>query len=240
MNHPPLHPFNLINPGSMLLRVLQASRLFRPILLLFVFSGFCIVMLLTRTTTTGSYRYWFLAWNLILAWIPLGIVLLLISKPLRRWQYLAGLSVWLLFLPNSPYIITDLLHLRKQTQVALWFDSLLIFSYAMAGLQAGLFSLYLAHQLINRLFGVFRGYFIVAGCVLLSGYGVYLGRFQRWNSWDLVTHPLQLLPDLLRQLTNPTAIKMTLLFACLLAFFYLLFLSLVQVNTYEVTRSGRE
>jgi uncharacterized membrane protein len=73
----------------------------------------------------------------------------------------------------------------------------------------------------------------VAGFVLLSSYGVYLGRFQRWNSWDLFTNPHQLLIDSLYQLTNPTAIKVTLVLTCVLAFFYLIFLSLVQLKVHE-------
>jgi uncharacterized membrane protein len=80
----------------------------------------------------------------------------------------------------------------------------------------------------------------MALCVWLASYGVYLGRFGRWNSWDLFTRPVQLLMDCLWQLTNPTAIKMTIAFACILTFFYLLFLSLIHWKTYESTHQHPE
>jgi uncharacterized membrane protein len=148
-------------------------------------------------------------------------------------HYILGLCIWLLFLPNAPYIITDLLHLRINTEVPVWYDSLLVFCYAMAGLQAGLFSLYLVQKMITRLYSAYISQLAVAGFVLLSSYGVYLGRFQRWNSWDLFTKPHRLLIDSVYQLSNPTAIKVTLVLTCVLAFFYLIFLSLVQLKANE-------
>lgn len=97
--------------------------------------------------------------------------------------------MWLLFLPNAPYIITDLLHLRGNTDVPVWFDSLMVFSYAMAGLQAGLFSLYIMQRLVEKLLTRNLSYVFTTVCVWLASYGVYLGRFQRWNSWDVLTIP---------------------------------------------------
>jgi uncharacterized membrane protein len=110
----------------------------------------------------------------------------------------------------------------------------------MAGLQAGLFSLYIMQQMIEKLFSKNISYIVTALCVWLASYGVYLGRFQRWNSWDLFTNPAWLLMDSLRQLSNPTAIKMTVAFACILTFFYLLFLSLIHWKAYESTHQHPE
>jgi uncharacterized membrane protein len=225
-------------------RSFQSYSLLKPVVLLLGFTLFCLAMLLARIISTDSLKYTFLVWNLFLAWVPLLIAVYLqiyFRKKGLNWLYFtAGALLWLLFLPNAPYIITDLLHLRSNTQVPVWFDSLLIFSYAMAGLQAGLFSLYIMQQLTEKLLSRNISYTFVAICVWLASYGVYLGRYQRWNSWDLFTNPLWLLMDSLRQLTNPTAIKMTIAFACILTFFYLLFLSLIHWKTYESTHPHQE
>jgi uncharacterized membrane protein len=166
--------------------------------------------------------------------VPLLITLFLNERlktgSRNRYCFGLGLLVWLLFLPNAPYIITDLLHLKSNTQVPIWFDSILIFSFALAGLLTGLFSLYLAHRMIDRLFNEIIGWLSIVACVGLTGFGVYLGRIERWNSWDLFTHPVRLIIHSLQQTTNPMAIKMTIGFTCLLLFFYLLFLSLVHLK----------
>jgi uncharacterized membrane protein len=225
-------------------RSFQSCSLFKPVLLLLGLTLFCLAMLLVRIISIDSLKYTFLVWNLFLAWVPLLIAVYLqvyFREKGLNWLYLtAGSLLWLLFLPNAPYIITDLLHLRSNTQVSVWFDSVLIFSYAMAGLQAGLFSLYIMQHLTEKLLGRNISYAFVTICVWLASYGVYLGRYQRWNSWDLFTQPGWLLMDSLRQLTNPAAIKMTIAFACMLTFFYLLFLSLIYWKTYESTHQHQE
>jgi uncharacterized membrane protein len=205
-----------------------------PVFLLFIFSCFCTGILLTRIIWTDQIRYIFLAWNLFLAWVPLLITLFLNERikagSRNKYCFALGLLVWLLFLPNAPYIITDLLHLKANTHVPIWFDSILVFSFALAGLLCGLYSLFLAHHIIDRLFNQVIGWLGVVGSVGLTGFGVYLGRVERWNSWDLFTNPVRLLMDCLQQTTNPVAIKMTIGFTCLLLFFYLLFLSLVHLK----------
>lgn len=227
-----------------MLRQFYSSTLCKPVLLLLGFTLICLAMLLARILSTDTIRYTFLVWNLFLAWVPLAIAvymqLYFQHKPMHRVYLAAGSIFWLLFLPNAPYIITDLLHLRGNSDVPVWFDSLLVFSYAMAGLQAGLFSLYIMQGLLEKVFTKKVSYGIIAICVWLSSYGVYLGRFQRWNSWDLFTNPGWLLMDSLQQLTNPTAIKMTIAFASILTFFYLLFLSLIHWKTYESTHQRTE
>lgn len=205
-----------------------------PVFPLFLFSCFCTGILVTRIIWTDQIRFIFLAWNLFLAWVPLLITLFLNERmkagSRNKYCFGLGLFVWLLFLPNAPYIITDLLHLKANTHVPIWFDSILIFSFALAGLLCGLFSLYLAHHIIDRLYNKVTGWVSIILCAGLTGFGIYLGRVERWNSWDLFTNPVRLLMDSLQQTTNPTAIKMTIGFTALLLFFYLLFLSLVHMK----------
>jgi uncharacterized membrane protein len=225
------------------IQLIKALRL-RPVVLIFLFSLVCLGMLSLRLVWSEQYRYLSLGWNLFLAWIPLLIALRLRTQMLtgsyNRLYYLSGLLLWLLFLPNAPYIITDLLHLQVNTGVPIWFDSILIFSFAMGGLQTGLYSMYVAHQIINRLWNERVGWLAIAFSVLLSSFGIFLGRFQRWNSWDVFTNPVRLVTDCLQQTTNPMAVKMTLAFTCLLLCFYLLFVSLIHLKMYESTPRYKE
>jgi uncharacterized membrane protein len=181
---------------------------------------------------TESIRFIFLAWNLFLAWVPLGIALFLYQRMqqgrLRGYLGLAGWASWLLFFPNAPYIITDLLHLRTPSTMPVWYDSLMVFSYALVGLLTGLLSLYLIHRVMNRLVGIFAGWGVVAGSLLLSGFGIYLGRVERWNSWDILTNPAGLLGNAMGQLTHPPALQLTAVFGLMLMGIYLTFVSLIQ------------
>jgi uncharacterized membrane protein len=147
---------------------------------------------------------------------------------LRGYHGLGGWAAWLLFFPNAPYIITDLLHLTRRSAVPIWYDSLMVFSYALVGLLAGLLSLYLIHRVMDRLLGRGAARLVVTGSLLLAGFGVYLGRFERWNSWDLLTNPAGLLGNALVQLTNPTALRLTAVFALMLTLIYYTFVGFLQ------------
>src|SRR4028118_1164658 len=148
----------------------------RPVYLVLLFSGFCLGILLLRLIWSEHFRYLSLGWNLFLAWIPLLIALGLRSQLKAgndsKLYYLLGLVLWLLFLPNAPYIITDLLHLQVNTGVPIWFDSILIFCFAMGGLQTGLYAMYIVHKIINKLWNERIGWFAMAFSVLLSSFGI--------------------------------------------------------------------
>jgi uncharacterized membrane protein len=199
---------------------------------LLVLSVMCVGLLGFRMYHSGSIRFMFLTWNLFLAWVPLAIALLTYRRleqgRLRGYHGLAGWAAWLLFFPNAPYIITDLLHLTKRSAVPIWYDSLMVFSYALVGLLAGLLSLHLIHRVMDRLLGRVAAWVVVTGSLLLAGFGVYLGRFERWNSWDLLTNPAGLLGDVLVQLTNPTALRLTAVFALMLTLIYHTFVGFLQ------------
>jgi uncharacterized membrane protein len=195
-------------------------------------SVMCVGLLGFRMYHSGSIRFMFLSWNLFLAWVPLGIALLTYRRleqgRLRGHHGLAGWAAWLLFFPNAPYIITDLLHLTKKSAVPIWYDSLMVFSYALVGLLAGLLSLHLIHRVMDRRLGRMAARLVVTFSLLLAGFGVYLGRFERWNSWDLLTNPVGLLGNALEQLTNPTALRLTVVFALMLTLIYYTFVGFLQ------------
>src|SRR5687767_13354522 len=103
--------------------------------------GFTIFLLALRICYTGKPVYIFLASNLFLAWLPFMISnRLSSSQKLRNWQSYCLLSLWLLFFPNAPYIITDFLHLKERDPVPLWYDVLLLFSASFNGLMLGFLS----------------------------------------------------------------------------------------------------
>jgi uncharacterized membrane protein len=153
----------------------------------------------------GAATYTFLIWNLFLAWIPY-FAALKVERSHRlgsgRLLMLAWLCVWLAFLPNAPYIITDFMHFRHLPPVPLWFDLVLLFAAACTGLTLGLLSIYEVHLVLNRWFSKTFSFVLIVSAIGLSGFGVWLGRFQRWNSWDIVTRPGALLRDIAETLTT--------------------------------------
>lgn len=151
-----------------------------------------------------AVSYWFLAWNLFLAAIPYGLSLLM-RRGQKRWIQGILLFFWLMFLPNAPYIITDLLHLRPRPPIPLWYDAITIFSFAWTGLIFGYLSLIRVQQLFMERWRSPIRLLITGGIFLLTGIGIYIGRFLRWNSWDMITRPAALMSDLLSIITNPAA-----------------------------------
>lgn len=200
---------------------MKISNATRSILLLTLFCG---LLLSIRIIKTQSSTGFFLAWNLFLAWMPLFIILItrrLFIKTKNTFVAFFGIILWLLFFPNSPYIITDLKHIGHLQNSLVWFDSLGIFSCAITGFLVGLYSLRIAHQLVNQYFNVFFSWLIIGFFSLISGFGVYLGRYLRFNSWDLFTHPFRLFKVSLLELKKPLCLQSTLLFGLTILFFYI-------------------
>lgn len=182
-------------------RLLNRDKI--SLLLLLSLSVFSTAMLLARVIYSGQLTHIYLAWNIFLAWLPL----LFASVAQKQWCkpfFLTTFSfLWLLFLPNAPYLITDLIHLRPVDAVPLWYDAALLFSFAISGLLLGLRSLSTMQQIVNRRFGHFGGWLLVFGASGLSGFGIYIGRFLRWNSWDVFVHPYRLSLDIFQSLQTP-------------------------------------
>lgn len=216
----------------------------RPTLSLVLLTLLSAVLLITRDLKTGNTISIALLWNLFLAWVPLFFALVgrrlqsrkQMSINIRRSLIYICLGFWLLFFPNSPYIITDLIHLTETQRHLLWFDSVSFFIVALAGLSMGLYSLFVAHQIILRLTGHFRAWGIISLSVILSGFGLYLGRFVRFNSWDLFTNPVFLLRKSFQELQNPLAIQMTTVFSLVVMVLYIS-LKLLLPPSYERTKN---
>lgn len=159
-----------------------------------------------RIQRTGVYDLAFLPWNLALAWLPLLLAALLYSANRARAPIapLALLTIlWLLFLPNAPYIVTDFVHLGRTRGAPLWFDALLIGSFAANGLLLCYASLFLVQQVISERVGPGAGWTVTLGALALSSVGIYMGRVLRFNSWDVLSRPGDLLHFALVRIADP-------------------------------------
>lgn len=156
-----------------------------------------------RWAFTGTPTYGFLIWNLILAWVPLFFAWLASRWRHYRLLLLSHAGLWLLFLPNAPYLLTDLIHLGRWRAIPLWYDLLMLLVFAATGLLLGFFSLNIMQDLVVELFGLVAGRLFAVASLALCSFGVYLGRFLRWNSWDLLAHPYQLWSDILALVSDP-------------------------------------
>lgn len=163
-------------------------------------------LLVVRMDRVGQPAFVFLGWNLFLAWVPFVLSLCAAAvhsrggpRPLL-WIFGAG---WLLFLPNAPYILTDFIHLGRVGGAPLWFDTALIGTFAGTGLALGLASLLVVHTIVEARVGRVIGWAVVVGSLVLSAVGIYLGRFPRFNSWDVLTDPYGLVALVQQRLADP-------------------------------------
>jgi uncharacterized membrane protein len=208
------------------------NRLLLFLALIFA-SIICSTMVFARALYGGQMRYAFLVWNLFLAWLPLVLSWSGYVWQKKRLTLLLSGSLWLLFFPNAPYLVTDLIHLRHDGVVPIWFDAIMIFSFALTGLLLGLLSLYIMQTIVTRRFGRQFGWLFAVTALAMSGYGVFVGRFLRWNSWDVFANPLTLLRDILYSLVHPQMIMKTytvsLLLSAVFMFSYIILLSVPRV-----------
>lgn len=164
-----------------------------------------MTLLLARIVHTQHVLFAFLAFNLALAAVPFALSLWAQRQQRagRAWLALAVLPVWLLFFPNAPYLVSDFVHLRPRPGVPLWYDAVMLASFAAAGMALGVGSLMRFHRLVEERAGRSVGWLFVAGSCGLAGLGVYLGRFLRWNSWDVFVSPGAVFADVGARLIDP-------------------------------------
>jgi uncharacterized membrane protein len=168
--------------------------------------AFCLALLAYRIHWSDRTSFYFLSWNLALAAIPLLFAAAALMMSRARWTYpsLGMLIPWLLFLPNAPYILTDLMHLKVRAPIPLWYDLVMLLSFALTGLLLGFLSMMCAERVLLK---VFKRPVVMAihGAVLfLCGFGIYLGRFLRWNSWEIATRPRSFLYLVGDRVLDPT------------------------------------
>ncbi len=171
-----------------------------------------------------SLGYGYLVWNLFLAWLPLIFAIWLVAILGRKlWSSWEGLSVtllWLVFLPNSFYMISDFIHLRDVQRVDVLYDALMFTSFIYTGVALGFSSLYLIHLQLKKRVSSKAAAGLIAGTLLICSGAVYIGRDLRWNSWDILTNPGGLLFDVSDRLQHPATYSQMLL--TIVTFFILL------------------
>ena len=190
---------------------------------------------LMRVRHSDQLYFLFLTWNLFLAWIPYLISSSLVFFNVQKKGFLLLFScLWLLFLPNSPYIITDFFHLKPRSASPYWLDLTLISAFAWTGLLLGLASLQQMQEHVLRHLGKAFSWLGTLCILFLCSFGVYLGRFERWNSWDLMTRPEALLQNIAELILHPDShtLGFTLAFGGFLVVAYLAF-ALKEYNPYK-------
>jgi uncharacterized membrane protein len=189
-------------------------------------SAFAASLLTVRILYSEYVTYIFLGWNLILAWIPYVFSLMATdANRRRRWvRLIVASGLWLLFFPNAPYILTDFLHLAQRGPVPLWYDVLLLASFSWAGIFLAVTSLSMMHAIVREYGGWALGWLFSMSALVLGSLGIYLGRFLRWNSWDVFSAPRAVLSDVAVRMLDPAANRqfygVTILFAAFLFICY--------------------
>lgn len=174
--------------------------------LLILSSLFSMGMLTIRIVATGKLMFLFLPWNLFLAFVPYYIIKILIANPgwiENRVKFIFAFCVWLLFIPNSFYILTDLFHLKLTNDSPRWFDLTMIFSFAWNGMLLGILAIRKMETVFNLVFKNGNILFFLYPVMWLVAFGIYIGRYLRFNSWDILTNPFPLFAEIGGMLLNP-------------------------------------
>jgi len=210
----------------MLNRLRESGRL-RLTVFLFVISVYCVILSMFRFFYAGTHRYLFLNWNLFLAFLPWLLTSLAVLRKVRsKIAILIIMAVWLLFFPNCLYILTDLIYLRQIENAPLWLDLVILLSFAWAGLCYGFISLMdIEYFLKQRFLTDAKTVAFLSICMIyLAAFGIYIGRFWRWNSWDFLGNPAELTRDIFDLFTdrgnNYRILGFTFLMGTLLNFMY--------------------
>jgi uncharacterized membrane protein len=213
-----------------------------------LFSSFVSVALfLARAISLQSTNYWYLNWNLFLAWLPMlfsyYLVRHLVTGLWISWKGLALTALWLAFLPNSFYIATDFIHLQQNVNNSLLFDVVLLLSFTLNGFIVGYISVYAVHRLLLHRMKATTAHTLIGIVFLLCSFAIYLGRYLRWNTWDIILNPAGLLFDVSDRIINPAAheqtFRTTALFFILISLFYIVIwriLNELQVATLRTVK----
>lgn len=202
--------------------------------LLILSCGFSLGLTAVRILYTGQWRFAWLVWNLFLALVPYLITRIAVRRPAlieKRWAFLLLAAAWLVFLPNSFYIITDLFHLQLAERIPLWFDLALIFSFAWNGILLGAVSVRQMEKMVACHFPAVREWQFVYPLMLLNAFGVYIGRYLRYNSWDVVADPFQLTKDIAYLVVHPLRHRLDWsMIGCYAVFMTLIYLAVKRVS----------
>lgn len=211
----------------------QKSEVIKIVLLSCLFS---LGMVAFRVMYTGETFFLFLVWNLFLAYIPYAIS----SQLYKRIDWIEStpkflfISIsWLLFMPNSFYIITDLVHLEYRYVVPFWYDLMLILSFVWNGILLGILSLRQMEKIFLAKWQMKTEACFIYPVMFLNALGIYIGRYLRFNSWDVITNPFQLINDTIYLFIHPVQARLD--WSMILC--YSLFMTLIYITMKKLSRS---
>ncbi|WP_282786984.1 DUF1361 domain-containing protein [Flavobacterium croceum] len=201
---------------------------------LFLLLSYSILLLLCRATLTQSIYLFFLVWNTFLGIIPLLIssYIHFTGELLSKTKLIILLLIWLVFLPNSFYIITDVVHLPKSSKHLFWLDATIILSCAITGFYAGFISINQISQVVQLKYAIKIQQWHLLLLAILSGFGIYIGRILRFNSWDIILQPTYLIETLLQQIIDLKPVLFSIHFGL---FIYLTLYCFKKITTHEHT-----
>ena len=192
---------------------------------------FSCLLVTARVIYTGRITFLGLVWNMFLAYIPYALTGFGERKPQRirnRYSFLLFFLLWLLCIPNSFYIMTDLYHLGDYYNDFIapqWFDLAVILSFAWNGLLLGILSVRQMEKIIQSRTSKFHELIFLYPVMWLSALGVNTGRYLRFNSWDVLADPFQLMRELVEISVHPLAFRsawgMVFCFSVLMTLMYL-------------------
>ncbi len=189
-----------------MLKLLKEHQRLYETIFMWVMSTLCFGFSMFRFFYSDTKVFLFLNWNLFLAFLPWLLSSIVMINPKLQQNKIIVFSLlisWLLFFPNAPYILTDLFHLRLVSSMPSWFDLILILSFAWTGLLFGFLSLWDIERVLKINFSR-RSVTIISIMLLFIGsFGIYVGRYLRWNSWDILSQPLALMYDISDRVINP-------------------------------------
>ena len=216
--------------------MLRSFSFEKLLLTFFIFIGLLIAC---RIYFSGSMLFSFLIWNIFLAWIPFKMSQYLLTTKGSKWKQGLLFAAWLLFFPNALYIITDLIHLELESSVPKWYDAILLFSSSVMGLMMAFISLNrVEHYLGGKLGSKWRPWLVLV-FIFLGSFGVYLGRFLRWNSWDIIRDPGGLIENIIQRIIFPWKHLRTWgMTGILTVFFVLMYESIKRMPSYIWRQEG--
>jgi uncharacterized membrane protein len=169
---------------------MKSNREFRPVRWWAASLAIPVVLVAFHMAFTHSLLYGFYYWNLFLAVIPLVASTWLDSgKSLWSWRNLVSLGVWFAFLPNAPYLVTDMVHFHQEPRVPIYLDEAIVCTTAWNGVLLGYASMRKIEVWLLERYAERPVRIAVIAVFLACGFGIYLGRYVRLNSWDILVHP---------------------------------------------------
>ncbi|MBK8398009.1 MAG: DUF1361 domain-containing protein [Leptospiraceae bacterium] len=189
-----------------MIKLLKEKKRFNETLFMGIISIMCFGFSIFRFIYTDTKVFLFLNWNLFLAFVPWAVTSIVILNPrIQKYKItiFVLLGIWLLFFPNAPYILTDLFHLRLNSTMPKWFDLILILSFAWTGLLFGYLSLWDIEKILRKSLSQIWISLISVILLFIGSFGIYLGRYLRWNSWDIISEPFNLIYDISDRFINP-------------------------------------